>query len=186
MKTTTKFAALFIIFVQIPSISFAGDAQENKTSKLTTTKAEEVTKKSLNPWIDCGIGAMIFEDTGWAAVSSNILWDFGSTAVTSNSSSQNTCNSKKAQMAMYVGATYANLEEETAKGSGQHIHAMLNIMGCETAAHKQIIGSIRTGFHTTLQNSEYAAQSKMTKAEDYYNLVQKNINGKYAQQCQVI
>ncbi|VAX01873.1 hypothetical protein MNBD_GAMMA22-181 [hydrothermal vent metagenome] len=183
MKTITKITALFILLVQIPSISLAGEVQEEKASKPTT---EKETKKPLNAWVDCGIGAMVFDNTAWAAISSNILWDFGSTAVTSNQSSQNTCNSKKAQMAMYVGATYANLEEETVKGNGQHVNAMLNIMGCDSTVHNQIIASIRTDFRTTLQNAEYATQAKVTKAENYYNLVQKNIDTQFSKQCQAI
>src|ERR1700716_1537447 len=82
--------------------------------------AQGKPKKELNPWIDCGIGAMIFEETTWAAVSSNIIWDLGTTAVISDQSSQNNCNSKKAKTALYIGATYANLSEETVKGDGKH------------------------------------------------------------------
>ena len=47
-------------------------------------------KKELNPWIDCGIGAMIFTETNWAAVISNVIWDLGTTAVISGNSTDTT------------------------------------------------------------------------------------------------
>jgi hypothetical protein len=147
--------------------------------------AQEKPKKELNPWIDCGIGAMLFEDVTWAAVSSNIIWDLGTTAVISDQSSQNTCNSKKAKTALYIGVTYANLSEETVKGDGKHLHAMLDIMSCEPAAHDSIIGSIRANFGQYLRDGTYAAKSSNAQAEDFYNIVQSTISAGYAQQCRI-
>ena len=147
------------------------------------TLASAQAKKSLNPWIDCGIGAMIFAETDWAAVTSNIIWDLGSTAVTSDQSSQNTCNSKKAKTALYIGATYANLSEETVQGDGAHLRAMLQVAGCEAAVHGSMIASLRSGFGQYVSASGYAAKSTSTKAEDFYNLVQTNVEGQFAGQC---
>ena len=44
-----------------------------------------------NPFSDCGIGAALFPDTSWAAVTSNITWDIGTTALTSATMSPGTC-----------------------------------------------------------------------------------------------
>ncbi|MFT6992708.1 MAG: hypothetical protein ACJASL_004709, partial [Paraglaciecola sp.] len=33
----------------------------------------------LNPWQDCGLGAMVFPDNGVAAAISNVIWDLGTT-----------------------------------------------------------------------------------------------------------
>jgi hypothetical protein len=139
--------------------------------------AQQANRKELNPWIDCGIGAMIFDETGWAAVISNIIWDLGTTAVISDQSSQNTCNSKKAKTAMYIGATYANLSEETVKGDGKYLHAMLDIAGCDVAAHEAVIGSLRSDFGQYVSEADYAAKSRAAKAEDFYDLVQKSMQG---------
>ncbi len=159
--------AIFFILAMAPMFSFA----------------QQAPKKVLNPWIDCGIGALIFTETGWAAAISNIIWDLGTTAVTSDQSSQNTCNSKKAQTALYIGATYANLTEETAKGDGKHLHAMLDIMGCDSAAHGSIIASLRSEFSQYLRNSDYVAKATLAKAEDYNNIVQTTISEGFTQQC---
>jgi len=149
------------------------------------TGVAQEKKKDLNPWVDCGIGAMIFDETHWAAVSSNIIWDLGTTAVISNASSQNTCDSKRAKMAMYVGVNYASLTEEAAKGDGKHLHAMLDVMGCEAASHDAIIASVRTEFGQYLRAPGYVEKTQATKAEDFYNIVQGTLSGNYGQQCRV-
>jgi hypothetical protein len=128
-------------------------------------------KKELNPWIDCGIGAMIFDETGWAAVVSNVIWDLGTTAVTSDQMSQNTCNSKKAQTALYIGVNYASLTEESAKGDGKHLQAMLDVMGCESASRGAVIASVRSGLGQHLSSPDYLQKSTAAKAEEFYNIV---------------
>ena len=145
------------------------------------SSAEE---KKLNPWTDCGIGAMIFKKTPVAAVISNVIWDLGTTAVTSAGVSEHTCEGEDAQAALFVNKTYANLAEETAKGDGQHVTAMLNILGCEESSHADIISSVRTDFAQSVQNPAYLGKSSTSKAEDYYNIVQASVSGKFAKQCQ--
>lgn len=170
-KIKTLIAALIFLALSVPTASSA---------------AETAASKNLNPWTDCGIGAMIFTNTGWAAAISNIIWDLGTTAVTSNVSSQNTCGSSNAKVAMFIGTTYANLEDETVKGNGQHLQAMLNILSCDPAAHQSIIHSIRSDFGQSISNADYNQKDTLAKAEEYYNLVQAKVTGEHAQQCHVL
>lgn len=135
--------------------------------------AQEKQRRVLNPWVDCGIGAMIFDDTAWAAVSSNIIWDLGTTALTSDASSPNTCNSKRSLAALYIGVNYASLTEDTAKGNGRHLHAMLDIMGCSPASRGAIIAALRSEFGQSLRTPDYADKTSTVKAEDFYNIVQR-------------
>ena len=155
-----RLVAITLVMAAVPLLSFA-----------------QAQKKDLNPWIDCGIGAMIFDETGWAAAISNVIWDLGTTAVISDYSSQNTCNSKKAKTAMYIGTTYANLSEETVKGDGQHLRAMLEIAGCDAAAHDAAIGSLRSEFAQYVNDAAYVSKSKAAQAEDFYGMVQKSVQG---------
>ena len=50
--------------------------------------------EKVNPWKQCGIGAMIFDDNGTAAAISNIIWDLGTTALSTKISSEESCNGK--------------------------------------------------------------------------------------------
>jgi hypothetical protein len=163
-----KKLAVAVLLVAVPMIGVAQDK-----------------KKELNPWMDCGIGAMIFEETTWAASISNVIWDLGTTAVISDQSSQDNCKSKKAKTALYIGATYANLSEETAKGDGKHLHAMLDLMSCERAAHDGIIASVRADFAQSLREPAHASMSASAKAEGFYNIVQSTVSAGYAQQCRI-
>ncbi len=153
---------------------------------LTLVFSAPAKAADLNPWTDCGIGAMIFSNTPVAAVISNVIWDLGTTAVTSAGLSKNTCEGKKAKVALFIGTTYANLEEETVQGGGQHVSTMLNILSCKSAAQGDIIQSVRSDFARSLQNAAYAEMSAQAKAEAYYNVVQAKVTGEFASQCQTL
>ncbi len=142
--------------------------------------------EGMNPWVDCGIGAMIFPTTPVGAVISNVIWDLGTTAVTSAGMSKNTCEGKRAKMAMYIGTTYANLEEETVQGDGQHVRAMLNLASCDASAQSDIMRSVRADFADAVRSSAYQQKDAMAKAQDYYALVQAKLTGEFATQCQAL
>jgi len=141
------------------------------------------TANEGNPWTDCGIGAMIFAETPAAAAISNVIWDLGTTAVTSAGTSNNTCEGKKVAAARFVTETYANIEEETVKGKGNHLNAMLNIMGCDAASHSAIIKSVRSDFTHSIQGTSYTDKTSVEKAQQYYGIIQNQISNNYSAQC---
>lgn len=121
-----------------------------------------------NIWRECGIGGMIFTKTGWAAITSNIIWDLGTTATTSQVSSDDLCEGSAASLtAKYVNESYAILEEEIAIGEGEHLTAMLDIMGC--AQHENMIQNLRQNLSQKMVQPSYRAQSHNQKAESFYN-----------------
>jgi hypothetical protein len=56
---------LSLCAVNLPNIALAGGP----------------TGSGPNPYSDCGIGAALFKDTEWAAVTSNVTWDLGTTEI---------------------------------------------------------------------------------------------------------
>lgn len=146
---------------------------------LLTTQTASAAK---NLWRQCGIGGMIFRETGWAAITSNIIWDLGTTATTSEISSDGTCEGKAGNTAQFVNTTYANLEEETAVGSGTHLDTMLNILGCDDSAKPAIIDSLRNNLQSEISAADYSKKSKSEKAESYYNGLMLNVE-KHAGAC---
>ncbi|MDB6060695.1 MAG: hypothetical protein JWM78_798 [Verrucomicrobiaceae bacterium] len=174
--------ALAALAFALPVQSFAETAKEKKPELEKVSKSDE----KLNPWTDCGIGAMLFDETKWAAVTSNIIWDWGITATTSAVSSKHTCEGKKVVAAFFINQTYANIEEETANGNGAHITAMLNILGCNSASQQNIIDSVRADFSKAAASASYAEKTKSAKAQDYYFILDEKVSGRYAQQCQAI
>ena len=138
-----------------------------------TVAAEETNNKKLNPWADCGIGAMIFTSNGGAAAISNIIWDLGTTAVSSNISSQESCESERAKTAMFIKATKPALEQEIAIGEGEYVTAMLETRGCVVASHNDIISAIR----------EELTEKPSQSAQDLYNTVESQVQSNFAAAC---
>ncbi len=167
MNAVKTVIAASAFLIAIPSVSSAADEQ-------------------LNPWTECGIGAMIFSTTPWAAAISNVIWDLGTTAVTSAGLSKNTCEGKQVVAALFINETYANLAEETIKGNGQHVSAVLHIMGCDNAAHESIVGAMRSELSSSMLNVTYTEKNGQEKAQDYYKILQRQVTGTHAQQCQAV
>lgn len=122
-----------------------------------------------NIWRECGIGGMLFKKTGWAAITSNIIWDLGTTATSSNASSDDLCEGPTASTASFVNETYANLEEEIAVGQGTHLTAMLNMLGCEGSSHAGIISGVRADLNSQMSQAGYSLNSKSQNAENLFN-----------------
>jgi len=140
---------------------------------MNSAAAEKVTMKKLNPWTDCGIGAMVFTSNGAAAAISNVIWDLGTTAVISNLSSQNACGSEQAKTAMFIQATLPVLEQEVATGEGEYVTAMLELRGCEASSHTEIINAVRKDI----------AQKPTDNAEALYNILENRVAASFANSC---
>lgn len=97
----------------------------------------QTMRDAPNPWLDCGIGAMIFPDDNLevGAGISNIIWDLGTTAVISAASSPDTCaGTSNVAMAVFIERTYPTLEAELAKGYGDNLTALAEMVGAEDEA----------------------------------------------------
>lgn len=136
--------------------------------------AEEKASSGLNPWTDCGIGAMIFEDVAPAAAISNVIWDLGTTAVTSAGMSEDTCAGAGVKTAMFIQQSYNNIIEETAIGNGEHITAMLDLLEVNPAARADVIAAVRADMAGIVSQPSYASATTAEKAELYYNALIAN------------
>ncbi|MBC5850329.1 DUF3015 family protein [Vibrio metschnikovii] len=114
------------------------------------------TNAMANPWTQCGIGAAIFENHPIPAAISNVIWDLGTTAVSSKISSENTCYGKGARAAIFIQDNFETVMEQTSIGEGEHLNAMLDIL--EVAAENKaiVVANVR------------ASVSSATYPEAYY------------------
>ncbi|RUO59000.1 DUF3015 family protein [Pseudidiomarina insulisalsae] len=135
---------------------------------LAAPKAQANAFGGVNPWQQCGIGAMIFPNHGLAAAISNIIWDLGTTAVTSATVSQETCEGAGTFTAIFVTESYVQIEEQLAVGDGEHLNAMLQLMGCTQAQQPQAIKKLRTDYAAHMGTASYSGQSQVEKAEALY------------------
>ena len=183
MKKILSFLALSILIAVNPAHSDGG------TESNTQTNSDGENKQKLNPWTQCGIGAMIFsgESDGWAIAAgfSNIIWDLGTTAVSSNISSQNTCNRANVKTAMFIDENLNELEQQTAQGYGNHIDAMLDLYQCDSSVRPDIVSNLRRNMITTVSTDNYTALSHSEKAFSYYSSVETAVEN-FSKSCQTI
>lgn len=152
-------------------------------TSLTAQAADKAPGSGPNPFTDCGIGAALFPNTGVAALTSNIIWDVGTTALTSATASPETCNAKKVETAKFILDTYDNVVEETAVGEGKYVTAMLNIYGCNATQHQGIVNSVREEFATKVATEGYEKLNTVEKANAYYNSLTTVVEANFANSC---
>ena len=119
-------------------------------------------------YTDCGIGGLIFKDIPVGAIISNIIWDLGTTATMSDVSSADSCKGKGSASASFIHESYVYLDEETAQGDGEHLHALLNIAGCAESTHAAMISQIREKHANVLTSPSYTGMSSLDKSKAYY------------------
>lgn len=124
-----------------------------------------------NPYKDCGIGAAIFSDTAWAAAISNVIWDLGSTALTSATASPETCSASSVKTAKLINESYDSIALETARGSGEHLSAVLTVAGCSTFQQPSAVTAIRASMSEQVTDDSYANMSNLDKSAAYYSIL---------------
>ncbi len=129
-----------------------------------------------NPFVDCGIGAALFPTVGWAAVTSNVIWDIGTTAVTSATMSPETCSGKNLAAALFINDTYESLAEETAKGEGEHLTTLLNILECDSGSHSAAITSARNSLSGQVGADGFENMPHIEKAAGLYDAMDQAVS----------
>ena len=146
----------------------------------SVTMAEGMTGEDM--YTKCGIGAMLFSDKPVFAAVSNVIWDSGTTAVTSGLAGAG-CTGTSAQSAAFILKSYASLESETVDGKGQHLAALMDIYQCDMASRANVINGVRADLANELQDQlAYNQASQLDKAKAYHNSVTTNV----ATSCNVI
>lgn len=139
----------------------------------------------INPFSDCGLGAAFFpnKDQAFLAITTNVTWDVGTTAVISAVSSPNTCNGGRAQTAQLINKTYASLEAETAVGEGKYLEAMADVMVCSTEVRPALFQRVRAEMGTVMVQPGYADLDRVKKAEAYFNVVDNLAQSEFSDAC---
>lgn len=132
-----------------------------------------------NLWMECGLGGAIGslvkdKNAGAAKVMAtvtNVVWDLGTTATTSQVSSPDLCANKQVAVAKFITDTYASLELETAKGEGQNLVALLDLAEVDAGARAEVVAALRAGLAKEVAAPGYSAKSDVEKAQAYYDIL---------------
>lgn len=123
-----------------------------------------------NPYSDCGIGAAIFKDTTWAAVTSNVTWDLGTTAITSATVSPETCSKRSVKTALFIRDSYAQIVEDAARGNGEHLASALTMLQCG-GNQGAAMGEVRSSMGEAITTPGYNDQQQLEKASQLFNII---------------
>ena len=146
---------VIIIFVwMIPSVSLAD---------------EKEVGSGPNPFTDCGIGSVF--DNKYGASSSNAIWDLGSTAITSATSSPENCKKRTVKTARLILETLPELEKDVALGKGKYLSALTDVMGCNNAYQNKFNANLRFFYADIVNDKAYGNKTVMQRATDMFNTI---------------
>ncbi len=126
-------------------------------------------------YTECGIGAMLAPKNPAFASVSNFTWDYGTTAISSNISSPDTCKGGEAKVASFIYDSYEPLEKDLASGNGTYLDTLMVLAGVDSQSKQQFTDALRNDFAKIVASSSYTDQSRFEKAETLYSLVYKHV-----------
>lgn len=126
---------------------------------------------AANPYTDCGIGAALFPNTSWAAVTSNVIWDAGTTAVISATASEDTCSGSSVEVAQLIHDKYDLLETDIMLGDGSNLAALSNLLQCSDGG---LPNSVATDLTKILSEDNYAQSTRIEKSSKLFDALIAN------------
>lgn len=136
-------------------------------------------------YTQCGLGAMIAPKSDAVAAVTNVTWDSGTTAISSNISSPDSCQGGKPKTAAFILESYGQIEKDLARGSGSHLEALLTLSGCRTEARSAISAELRKDFSAVVAKSGYSRQSRYDQANGLYNMLHARIGTSFSGSCSI-
>jgi hypothetical protein len=126
-------------------------------------------------YTDCGLGGMLFQHRKWGGLAavSNIIWDLGTTAISSQLTTPDSCmGGKQEKLAAFINGSYEAIESDLSKGNGEHLDKLLALAG-KPLNDVQFVEALRQDLASRVAASSYADQTRYQKAEALYNSVYK-------------
>ena len=124
-------------------------------------------------YTDCGLGAMIAPRNGAVAAVTNVTWDSGTTAITSDISSPDSCVGGQERTAAFIHGSYEYLEQDLASGSGTYLDTLMVLAGYDSQTKQAGIDELRKDFAKLVSKPGYTNKSRFEKSEAVYDLVYK-------------
>lgn len=154
-----KIAIVSVVAAMMPfSVANADVGSKFKTADTGRT-IEQIYK-------ECGIGGALFGNSSpILAIISNVTWDLGTTAATSDSMSPDTCQGGNVKAAVLIKEAFPSVEKDLASGQGAHLSALQNVANCDSVAN------IRAQYGKYAQTSAYRSATQDQNAEALYGIV---------------
>lgn len=143
-------------------------------SMIMMTATLEAKERSFGKiYSECGLGGMLGAEVGGSAgkvvaIISNLTWDLGTTASSSNMSSQENCSSYDAKTAAFIYKGFDSIEQDLANGSGLYIQALAKL---SNQNENDFILKARMQFSEIVASNDYLSLTRYQKAQKLYNIV---------------
>ncbi len=124
---------------------------------------------------ECGLGGLIAkgmknkDNADLVAISTNVTWDLGTTAVISGMSSPDTCARREVKVAAFIFKSYPELEKDLAMGQGEYLDALIKASGATD------VDAIRAEFAKVVSDPAYPSMELRQKAEALYGIVMSQV-----------
>ena len=128
-------------------------------------------------YTECGLGGMLGsaidnQSAGQIlAIISNVTWDLGTTAISSQISSPETCASSEGTVATYIHQAYDALEQDIASGEGEYLETLRALSNGDETFN----ASLRSQFALHAANPKFSEQTHYEKAQALFDIVTQQI-----------
>jgi len=139
------------------------------TLTLLAFSQSSMAREFADIYTDCGLGAMIAPTNSAVAAVTNVTFDLGTTAISSNMSSPESCKGGQGKVASFIYNSYEALENDLASGSGTYLDSLMVLAG--HTQDQQKLEVLRNGFVKIVANPSYIDQNRFEKAKALYDLV---------------
>lgn len=135
---------------------------------LSLSLAASVQARSFGEiYTQCGLGGALASSVPAVAAITNITWDLGTTAITSNISSEGTCAGKSEKVVAFISDSYENLEKDLAQGEGKYLDTLISMTKPTNTTKEAFVASIRSEFAPVVASNA----TNLVKSEALYNIV---------------
>ena len=125
-------------------------------------------------YTECGLGAMIAPRNSAVAAITNVTSDLGTTAISSNISSPDSCQGGQGRTAAFINKAYESLEANLAGGNGKYLDTLAALAVTDPLARQSFKDALRKDFAEAVAVPGYLSKSRFEREQMLYNLVYKN------------
>lgn len=148
-------------------------------------QAADRDREFADIYTECGLGAIIAPRNAAVAAVTNVTWDSGTTAISSHATTPESCQGGQASAAAFILDAYPSLEQDLARGDGEHLVALMRIAGCDASVHPELAMALRAGFSGVVEDAGYSERSDYEHAETLYDLLNEKVGAGFASSCAI-
>ena len=141
------------------------------TALMLSTAQDSQAREFADIYTECGLGAMIAPRNAAVAAVTNVTWDLGTTAISSNISSADSCQGGKAKVAAFINDSYENIEKDLASGNGKYLETLVTLAKKDSQTKDEFISTLRSNFSSIVASNDYSNMTTFQKSEKLYNTI---------------